>query len=303
MLTSLRLPPVAALLLCALLSPSAAWPADPSADSPVNPPVGPMAEGDAAWARRAEGHQGGRAMAGPIDAALAAYEKAVAARPDDLEGYWKVLRAIHFKGEYVARGQEEKQQVFGRGKAVSEAALDRLARRVGGRVKLDALSPAATAKALGSVPGAVQVFIWSGVDWGLWGDAFGKMAAARQGVGDRIRHYGEVAVAMDEGFERASPHRLLGRLHSLAPKIPFITGWVDRGKAVAELRRAVQLGPDDGYNQLYLAEALLEHQPEKKAEALAILRRLLARPPAPDRLVEEESVLAQAKIDLAREGG
>src|SRR5690242_13226108 len=50
-----------------------------------------ISAGDAAYARRAEGHQGGRAAPGPINEAVAAYEKAVKEQPDRLEGYWKLL--------------------------------------------------------------------------------------------------------------------------------------------------------------------------------------------------------------------
>ena len=82
------------------------------------------------------------------------------------------------------------------------------------------------------------------------------MAAARQGVGDRVKRYSEILIALDERYEDAGGHRVLGRLHTLAPKVPFITGWVDRGKAVSELRRAVALGPDNFDNHVFLAEAL-----------------------------------------------
>lgn len=266
----------------------------------------PIAQGDAAWARRAEGHRGGRAAAGPVDEALAAYERAVKARPAsqaDMEPYWKLLRAIHFKGDFIARDRAERQQVFGRAREVSEAGLDLLARRAGGRAKLDEMSPAETARLLKGIPGAIDFYVWAGVDWGLWGDAFGKMAAARQGVGERIRHYGEVGLAMDERYERAAPLRLLGRLHTLAPKIPFITGWVDRDKAVSYLRRAVAIAPEDPYNVLYLADALLQHQPEKKAEAVALLRKLVATQPAPERVVEESKALEDARALLASQGG
>ncbi|HEV7516756.1 MAG TPA: hypothetical protein VGR07_10685 [Thermoanaerobaculia bacterium] len=261
----------------------------------------PLAAGDAAWARRAEGHRGGQAAAGPVDAALAGYEQAVKAHPEELDGFWKLLRAIHFKGEYVARTPAEKQAAFGRGREVAEAALDRLARRVGGRVQLDKMSPQATAKALAGVPHAIDVYLWGGADWGLWGDAFGRLAAARQGVADRVRHYGEVAVALDERYADAGGHRLLGRLHTLAPRIPFFTGWVDHDRAVAELRRAVELGPGDPTNSLYLAEALLDFQPAKRAEAVALLRRLAGEKPSPERRVEEEKVIAQARALLARQ--
>src|SRR5215211_8907685 len=91
----------------------------------------PIAAGDAAWARRAEGRQGDRAAAGPINEAVAAYERAVKEQPDHLEGYSKLLRALHYKGDYAVHAKEGKQQVFGRGREVVEAALERIGRRAG----------------------------------------------------------------------------------------------------------------------------------------------------------------------------
>lgn len=258
----------------------------------------PIVAGDTAWSRRAEGHQGARALPGAIDEAVAAYEKAVREQPDRLEGAWKLARALHYKGEYATQTREGKQKVFDRGRQVAEAGLDRLARRVGGREKLDAMTPAQAAKAVAGSPDAPPLLLWAAAHWGLWGDVFGRMAAARQGVGDKVRRYSEILVALDERYEDAAGHRILGRLHTLAPKIPFVTGWVDRAKAVAELRRAVALGPDNLDNHLFLAEALLEHQPDKAAEAREILRRLTARPPSPALVVEQEKTLANARALL-----
>ena len=68
--------------------------------------------GDAAWARRAEGHQGGRAAAGPVNEAVAAYERAVQEQPDRLEAYTKLLRALHYKGDYAVPPRRE-SAVFG----------------------------------------------------------------------------------------------------------------------------------------------------------------------------------------------
>jgi tetratricopeptide (TPR) repeat protein len=264
----------------------------------------PVAAGDAAWGRRAEGRQGDRAAAGTIAEAVAAYERAVKEQPDRLEGAWKLLRALHYKGEYATASREGKQQVFARGKEVAEAAIDRLARRAGGgREKLDASTPSQAAKAVAGVPEAEPLFLWAAVHWGLWGDVFGRLAAARQGVGDRVRRYAEILIALDERYEDAAGHRILGRLHTLAPKVPFVTGWVDRDRAVAELRRAVALGPDNLDNHLFLAEALLEHQPARAAEAREILRRLLARRPVPELVVEQERTLVNARALLAKHRG
>ncbi|HET9225420.1 MAG TPA: hypothetical protein VFR31_02040 [Thermoanaerobaculia bacterium] len=249
--------------------------------------------GDAAWARRAEGRQGDRAATGVIDQAIAAYERAVREQPDNLEAYWKLLRALHYKGDYAVHTTEGKQKVFGRGREVFEAALERIGRRAG--KKLDDLPPDQVAKLVSGIPEAPSIFLWGGVHWGLWGDAYGKMAAARQGVGEKIRRNGEIAVALDERFDKAGGHRLLGRLHTLAPKIPFVTGWVDREKAVSHLRRAVALAPEDLYNQVYLADALLQFQPGKEAEARQILRAVLQKKPDPARVVEDERAFALAR--------
>ncbi len=266
--------------------------------------AGPISAGDAAWARRAEGHQGDRAAAGPIGQAVAAYERAVKERPDRLEAYWKLLRALYFKGDFAVQGKESKQQVFARGREVAEAALDQVGRRVGGRKKLDDLPPQQAAKLLSHAPGipeAPAIFLYGGIHWGLWGDVYGRLAAARQGVGDKVRCYGEVALALDERFEEAGARRLLGRLHTLAPRVPLVTGWVDRGQAVSHLRRAVALAPENLYNQVYLADALLQHQSGKAAEAREILRRVLQKkPPVADiaDVVEDERALAEAKALL-----
>ncbi|HEX6862236.1 MAG TPA: hypothetical protein VF414_05425 [Thermoanaerobaculia bacterium] len=253
----------------------------------------PISVGDAAWARRGEGHQGDRAAAGPINEAVAAYERAVKEQPDRLEAWSKLLRALHYKGDYAVHTREGKQQVFARGREVVEAALERIGRRAG--KKLDDLPPEQVAKLVAKIPEAPEIFLWGGIHWGLWGDVYGRIAAARQGVGEKIRRYGEITVALDERLEKAGGHRLLGRLHTLAPKIPLVTGWVDRGKAISHLRRAVALAPEDLYNQVYLADALLQHQPEKSAEAKEILRKVLQKKPDPARVVEDERALAEAR--------
>ena len=293
-------------LLTALGAPSGA---PVAAQAPASPATAgdPLARGDAAYERRSEGHRGGQAAAGPIAEAIAAYEAAVRQRPADLTARWKLLRALYFQGEHAAATQDARRAAFDRGRKAAEQGLDQLAAKVGGRQRLDGLPPAELAKALAGagVPAdqSVPLFLWSGVHWGLWGDAFGKLAAARQGVGDKIRRYGEVAKTIDDRYDDGAAHRLLGRLHSAAPKIPLVTGWVDRGTAVAELRRAVEVGPDEPLNHLYLAEALLEHHPGKKAEALQILRRVAERAPSPSRVVENEKARAQARALLTQNGG
>lgn len=259
-----------------------------------------LARGDAAWLRRAEGARGGRAAAAPIAAAVAGYEEALKASPASLEAHWKLLRALWFQGEYVAADAAAKQRVFGRGREVSDAAMAVLARRVG-RERLAAERAAERAAALRGVPEAPPLLLWSAANWGLWGEAFGKLAAARQGVGSKVRDWAETLVLLDERFESGGGHRVLGRLHAEAPKVPLVTGWVDRDRAVAELEKAVAIAPQDLANRLFLAEALLDHHPARRARALALLREVASASPRPEQRVEDAAIVADATRRLERE--
>jgi hypothetical protein len=121
-----------------------------------------------------------------------------------------------------------------------------------------------------------------------------------KGIAKRIRDHALVAIALDEKVERAGPHRLLGRLHAVAPKVPLFTGWVSRDTALAELERAVAIAPADLTNRLYLAEARLELVPAKRAEALAEIEAVVAAVPDPTNLVEDRRTQADARATLVR---
>lgn len=260
-----------------------------------------LARGDAAWARRAEGQTAGRAAPGPIAEAVGAYEAALGLDPANLEAHWRLMRALWFQGDYATAGNARRQAVFARGREIGERALDRLGERLGGRKALDAMPPAERARALAAVPEALPIFFWGAANWGLWGEAFGTMAAARQGVAGRIRDDAETVIALDPRFEHAGGHRILGRLHDRAPSIPFFTGWIDHDRAVRELRRAVELAPGYLYNRLYLIEALDAHGGKgARAEVDALLRDLLTRPADPQTLVEDSRILEQARALAVR---
>jgi hypothetical protein len=149
------------------------------------------------------------------------------------------------------------------------------------------------------VPEAPAIYLWSAVNWGLWADAFGRLAAARQGVASRVRDDALVTIALDPRLEAGGGHRVLGRLHAEAPAIPFVTGWIDRERAIRELERAVELGPAEPINRLFLAEALLDHRPAARGRALTLLRELAALAPRPTALVEDTRVARQARELLA----
>ncbi len=258
-----------------------------------------IARGDAAWRRRGEGPTGAQPEPAPITEAVAAYEEALAAAPESLEARWKLMRALYFLGEFATADGDGKLAIYERGRELSDEARRMLAERVG-RPDLHPKNADEIAEALAGEPDAAEVYFWSAVHWGLWGRHRGKIAAARRGVAKKIRNFAQVTIRIDEHLENAGGHRILGRLHSEAPKLPFFTGWIDRRLAVTELERAVELAPEDLLSRLYLAEALLEHHRKRRDEALALLRDLVEREPNPDFVVEEEQTLRDARALQAR---
>lgn len=255
-----------------------------------------MTLGDETYARRAQGHQGPWADVGPISEAIAAYEEALMADPENRLARTKLLRALFFKGDYALRDHDAKLRIFERGQVLGEEGIDRLIagttldRR--GRKGLDAL-----VAHLRSQPDAAGIYYWAAAHWGLWGRHRGKIAAARQGVAGKIRDYSEIVNAIDPGYDGGGGHRMLGRLHAEAPKIPLVTGWINRKTAISELETARSYS-DNPLTLLYFIEALLDYAPPRRDEAIKLLLSLVALEAGPEALVEELRAVADAQVLL-----
>lgn len=281
-------------------SPSSEGDAGREAEDRVPAVASTLERAERLWEERAQGSRAGRAEAERSAALVAAWEEALSERPDDLEIAWRLLRAIWFHGEHALEDLEEKQRIFERGREVADDAFRVLARDLG-RDDLEGLDVEERARVLDGHPQAAPLHYWAAVSWGLWGEAYGKLAAAREGVGDRIRDHALVAALLDPEMENGGGDRLLGRLHSEAPRIPFFTGWVSREEAVRRLRKALSIAPDDPFNRLYLGEALLDHFPGSAAEGRELVRSVAEGTPRPAHRVEDERLAALARERLRRE--
>ncbi len=62
-------------------------------------------------------------------------------------------------------------------------------------------------------------------------------------------------MALDEGYDQAGAHRVLGRIYYEAPGWPLSVG--DMQKSLEHLKAAVRLSPATSTNHLYLAQTLL----------------------------------------------
>ena len=233
------------------------------------------------------------------------YEAALAERAESLEARWKLLRALHFAGDFVLEDRAARRGVFDRGRQVSEEALDLLARRVGSGERLDELEPEALEQLLDasgvSSSDVARLYFWSAVNWGAWSQVVGLLSAVRQGVATRLHHYTRITIALEPEYEEGGAFRLLGRLHAELPRVPFLSGWVDRDEAIPLVERACEIAPAHPGNPFLLALTLLELAPERRAEALALLRQVAGVTPRPSMRIEDIIVRREARERLAEE--
>jgi hypothetical protein len=263
-----------------------------------------LTEGDTQWAARAEGHQGGRAKAAHADAAIAAYEKAVAQDPNNLEARWKLLRALRFKGAYVASTKDEKKQIYTRAKKAGEEALALVDRRLmqKGLKSFTKATEKQVADGARDIPGAGEIFLWDAINWGEWALAYGKLAAVREGAADRIRREATMAMLIDPKLEGGAPARVLGRLHDQTPHVPFITGWASSREAVKFLNESLKIDPANKITKVFLAEAMVNNNSDTKPQAVLMLKEVVAAPNDPAYEVEQAAATDDAR-DLLKKWG
>lgn len=257
-----------------------------------------LRDADEAFAKRAKKAEGIWAQAEPIGSAVSGYRAALELAPDDLATRSKLLHAIFFQAEYHFRDPAQRKAAFDQGRRVFEDGLERLSRSVG--TDLYKSTAAALPDLLEDQPEAGPFFFWGALHWGLWGQYFGKMAGLRQGVAKKIRILGEAAIALAPEFESGGGHRLVGRLHALAPRVPLVTGWVRRDRGIELLEEAYRRAPGDPLNRLFLGEVLLEFRRDRREEGLELIRSATQMSPRPDKELEDIKAIADARVALQK---
>jgi len=268
------------------------------------PVLAQIADGDQHWAARATGHQGGRAATTDVDAAITAYQRAIAQYPNDLEPRWKLLRAIRFKGAYVASTNADKKTIYDMGKRAGEEAVAIIDRQLAakGLRSVTKATEKEVADAARSIPGAAEVFQWDAANWGEWALAYGKLAAVRQGAADRIRREATIAMLIDPNIEGGGHARVLGRLHDQTPRVPFLTGWASSRQAVKLLNDALRIDPTNKVTRVFLAEAMVDNNSDTKPQAAQMLRELISSPNNPEYEVEQAAAQDDARALLKKWG-
>lgn len=190
--------------------------AAPSSGAPSSTTAERVAEGDAARA------------AGRHEEALAAYEAASLADMASFDAAWRAARACAelLDATWDARSRDDRILLAQRGVNHAERAKSIAGDRPDG-------------------------FYFAAACYGLLGKA--KGLGGKKTIDPILENAGR-AVAIDEAYESAGGHRILGALYLKAPPWPTSVGDLDRSRA--ELEAACRVAPDEPVNHLLLARAL-----------------------------------------------
>ena len=189
------------------------------------------------------------------------------------EACWKLIRACYFQGQFAATEAEARKKAYGIGKSVG-------------------------AEGLADFPESAAIHAWMAIIWGVWGEEHGILRSAREGVAGRIRQHCERVIELDAAFQDAAGHRVLGRLHYKAPRIPLILGWPSKDKALEYLEEAYRVAPANHYNRQYLAEALYDRGSRDRATEL--MEGLVQEVQLDQGIVEDAFIKKRAQATLRR---
>ncbi|MFT5088627.1 MAG: hypothetical protein ACI906_001256 [Candidatus Latescibacterota bacterium] len=260
----------------------------------------PLARADSLYALRAQGAIGDRAQRQPAIAAIAAYREAVAANPDRIDAHWKLLRALFFEAQYTGHDREERKVLSAQARDQAEESIARIAKAHGGK-KLWEKGTRAQLAAHCNPDDAAQLYLWSAISWAQWGRASGAASAIGSGLAKRLRDYAERVIELDPDCEYGGGQRLLSGLHARLPRVPFITGFIRKDKALPLAEQALAIDSDYPGNRYLYATTLLKLDPTRREQALAMLTRLATEKSSGPWRVEWQNLCKRAQRWLDRE--
>ena len=195
-----------------------------------------------------------------IDSAISSFLNAKNIKSYELEASIYLLKCFYFKGKYVFDNQEEKKNIFNKGKELGESLIR-------------------------SYPKSPGAYYWYLVNLGSWSEEYGIIAAAREGAADIMFKYSNKIIELDKNYADGGGYFLLGAAHFKAPYIPFILSWPNNKEAIKYLKKATETGDETASQTVYLAQAFFKNK--NRERAISLLQTLLKKKKSPDRLIDD----------------
>ncbi|MFW6131552.1 MAG: tetratricopeptide repeat protein [Candidatus Aminicenantaceae bacterium] len=168
-----------------------------------------------------------------IEEILKYYREALHKLDNKYEAYWRIARALYYKG-YYTEGKKEKRSIFEQAIYYAEKAVDLEPEKPDGHY-------------------------WLGVNYGKFGQARGKMKSLF--LVKPIKREMNKVIELDRSYEDGGPDRVLGRLYA---ELPGIAGG-DNEQSLQHLLKSLEYDPDDALTRLYLADTYLKLDEVEKA--------------------------------------
>jgi hypothetical protein len=223
------------------------------------------------YERRADEANGLVADPRAIDRAIYFLHKALEHTTAGAETGVLLLKSYYFKGQFATQGKEQKRRVFGQGKALGEKLLERF-------------------------PNSPGLRLFYAANLGKWAEHSGVLAAAESRIPDKIRENAEEIIRIAPDYDQGAGYYLLGAIHFRAPYIPFLLSWPDNRKAIANLKKALEMNADSLGTKLILAQALLRQN--DREPAMALLEDVTRQTPKKSRLLEDRAYIQEAQALL-----
>ena len=221
---------------------------------------------------RAEGSVRLKAKAGPISSAIEEFEKGMHSSVNALESGVYLLRSYYYKGQFVLKDNDEKKEIFNKGKILGESLIKKY-------------------------PRSAAIRYWYLVNLGRWSQVYGTFAAAKEGVADLMRTHSQKIIDLDPKYMNGGGYFMLGAIHLKSPYIPFILSWPSNKEAIKYLKLALNQGEKTPSQVVYLARAL--YKDGKKDKAIQHLKNLISRPISELNKVEDLQYKIEAENLLA----
>jgi len=255
---------------------------------------------DQAWRMRAEGFEKtGKANSQYVSEAIKGYQEALTRNPSDIELNFKLIEAQYFKAYFLLQNNRDKKNLYQENLDLQEKLFSLIYNRAGTNIAIGKLlsrdleiqfSKDSEIRNL-----LTRAHFWSAINWGLWGMSAGYFTSARYGVAEKIRDHAQMVIDLDPQYFDGGGYRLLGRMHSIVPYVPIFMNWISKKKGLDYLRKAYMISQKDPRNLLFLAEAILESEPQHKAEALRLIKVVAGMKPDQNFIVEQSETINQAK--------
>ena len=193
--------------------------------------------------QRAEKSIGLKADPSLIGRAIDEFIIAMKSPEKELDAGVFLLKCYYFKGKFVSQNDDEKKDIYSKGKVLGE-------------------------KLINLYPESVSAHYWYLVNLGSWAEIYGTMSAAREGVAGIMRNVSKKIIKIDPNYSDGGGYFMLGAVHFKSPYIPFVLSWPSNDKALEYLNLAHNTGDSTPSQTVYLSRALYKNGQVKKAISL-----------------------------------